>query len=330
METGVNSVPVTPAVSRTRRILVGFARTVIAVLTLYFVVESVSWKNVQSAFLSARLGPMAVGAVLLLLNLAARTRKWQMMVDSLRSGTTFAESARSLLLGISFGSVTPAEIGELAGRTLHLPGARRSHVVGLTLLDRLQIMLVWVLFGVGALAFLLMRPGPLQWLSVIAALIFPSIVAWRLDLLGRLGHAVNDRWMQRGWITRVLDGFSCLTPRVRARTLALTVGFHLILCAQLYAFVNAFAVVSVIDAVLAASAVMFVKAMLPISLADLGVREMAAVYFFGLVGVPAAAALNASLLLFVVNIVVPGTVGALEWWLVRSRPNTTPDAERQR
>ncbi len=316
--------------ARIKRILAGLARTAIACLTLYLVVESVSWRSVEEAFRTARMAPLLGGVALLLLNLAFRIRKWQTMVDCLRSGTTFREAARSLLLGISFGSVTPVEIGELAGRALHLPGARRSHIVGLTLLDRLQILLFWILFGVSALALLMVRPGPWQWLAVAAALVLPSIFAWRLDLLGRLGHAVNDRWMQRGWITRILDGFSCLTAAARARSLALTVGFHLVLCAQLYAFVNAFAIVGLPETVLAASAVMFVKAVLPISLADLGVREMAAVYFFGLFGVPAVAALNASLLLFVVNIVIPGAAGALEWWLVRTRQRGVSSSEGQR
>jgi hypothetical protein len=51
--------------------------------------------------------------------------------------------------------------------------------------------------------------------------------------------------------------------------------------------------------------------LLPISLMDLGVREGAAVAVLGAVGVAAATAVQAALMLFGLNVLVPGLAGLL-------------------
>jgi uncharacterized membrane protein YbhN (UPF0104 family) len=55
--------------------------------------------------------------------------------------------------------------------------------------------------------------------------------------------------------------------------------------------------------------VFFAKSAIPsFTLADLGIREGAAVYFMGALGIAAAAAFNAAFLLFCVNLVLPSLV----------------------
>jgi hypothetical protein len=51
--------------------------------------------------------------------------------------------------------------------------------------------------------------------------------------------------------------------------------------------------------------------LLPISFMDLGVREAASVVVFGSVGVAAATAVQASLMLFGLNVLLPGLAGLL-------------------
>jgi len=70
-----------------------------------------------------------------------------------------------------------------------------------------------------------------------------------------------------------------------------------------------FDTVNLFEASKAAASMFLAKTILPISFSDLGIREGAAVYFFGKIDVSAAAALNASLLLFLFNIAVPAIAG---------------------
>lgn len=54
---------------------------------------------------------------------------------------------------------------------------------------------------------------------------------------------------------------------------------------------------------------MLVKSMLPISIGDLGIRESAAVFFLGKIGLAESTAFNASILLFLINLVIPSMIG---------------------
>ncbi|MCK4979586.1 MAG: hypothetical protein KAS62_04275, partial [Candidatus Delongbacteria bacterium] len=52
-----------------------------------------------------------------------------------------------------------------------------------------------------------------------------------------------------------------------------------------------------------------IKTFLPISLGDIGVREGTAAYVFGLLSFPKEAAISAGFMLFVINILIPASVG---------------------
>ena len=64
------------------------------------------------------------------------------------------EAFGSVMLGISLGSFTPGEIGDFAGSALHITDAKRSHLVGLALLDKAQIFIVSCSAGIFSLACL--------------------------------------------------------------------------------------------------------------------------------------------------------------------------------
>ncbi len=304
---------------RMKRIAGVALRSLVAAVTLFLVFQSVSWSSVQRAYLGADVVMLALGASLVIGNLWIRTAKWRFMLRALDTSASTRDAFWSLLLGISFGAVTPGEIGEFAGRALHVQGPARAHLIGLAVLDRLHIFLIWIAFGLTALLVMFGRTPLVQaGLSVLAVGI--SLFAFlHLDWLRSLFTRFNGRFLRSQWVERMLDGFGCLDARQRLVTLAYTAAFHLLLCVQMYFFLNAFHDVDIVEAVGGTSALMFVKAMLPISLGDLGIRELTSVYLFGWFGVPQVDAVNASLLLFVVNVILPGIVGLLALRRMRSR-----------
>jgi uncharacterized membrane protein YbhN (UPF0104 family) len=77
----------------------------------------------------------------------------------------------------------------------------------------------------------------------------------------------------------------------------------------MYFLINSFSHISFAHAFVGTSAMMFAKSLLPISIGDLGIREAGSIYFFSLYGISQAAALNASLLLFFINIFIPSVLG---------------------
>ncbi|MGB3544664.1 MAG: hypothetical protein WBA11_17220, partial [Rubrivirga sp.] len=83
---------------------------------------------------------------------------------------------------------------------------------------------------------------------------------------------------------------------------------------------------------LSVALIFFAKSAVPqVTLGDLGVREGAAVFFMGAYGVPAAAALDASLALFALNLLLPALVGApfLLQLQLRRRASSAPVLEAE-
>jgi uncharacterized membrane protein YbhN (UPF0104 family) len=311
METKLNSVEKIEIGLIRRRLISVVTRIVVSAIVLYFVVSLVTWRNVLSAYQSADGRYILFGVLLLIANLGIRTLKWRIMLHTVKNIPTFWETFGSVMLGISLGSFTPGEIGEFAGRALHISEAKKSHLIGLALLDKAQIFVVTSTAGGISLVFLLLRNSffiiPISFFIVIFSLLF----FMRMDLLAVLGHRLNASFFQKSWVTRVLDGFTLLKSQQLFTTFLCTIFFHGILVAQMFYFIHAFGEITLFHAFIGTSAMLFVKSCLPISLGDLGIREAGSIFFFSTFGISQAAALNASLLLFVVNVLFPSICGTI-------------------
>jgi uncharacterized membrane protein YbhN (UPF0104 family) len=288
--------------SLTTRVLVGG-------LVLYFVISLVQWQNVIVAYTSADSGCLIIAALLLFVNIGIRTFKWHTMLRSVKDNPTFAEAFGSVMLGISLGSFTPGEIGDFAGRALHITDTKRSHLVGLTLLDKAQIFIVTSCAGIVSIACLTISNTFIIAVGTVIIVFLSGIFIMRLGMIAALGHRLNTSFFKKPWLTGVLDGLNFLNPRQLFATVLCTLAFQGILILQMFFLINGFAKISFTHAFIATSAMMFLKSLLPISIGDLGIREAGSIYFFSIYGISQAAALNASLMLFFINILVPSILG---------------------
>lgn len=311
METKLNSTKIIETGQIRKRLISVVTRVVISAIVLYFVISLVTWQNVLSAYQSADGTFILFGGLLLIANLGIRTLKWYIMLHSVKNRPGFGEAFGSVMLGISLGSFTPGEIGDFAGRALHIADARKSHLVGLALLDKAQIFVVTSAAGGISLVFLLLSDSVFI-IPICFFILFLSLVFFmRMDLLAVFGHRLNASFFQKSWVTRVLDGFTLLKSQQLFTTLLCTLLFHGILIIQMFYFIHAFGEITLFHAFIGTSAMMFVKSCLPISLGDLGIREAGSVFFFSSFGISQAAALNASLLLFVTNVLFPSVCGTI-------------------
>jgi uncharacterized membrane protein YbhN (UPF0104 family) len=311
METKLNNAKIIKTGQIRKRLISVVTRIVISAIVLYFVFSLVTWQNVFSAYQSADGRYILFGGLLLIANLGIRTLKWRIMLHTVKNKPSFWEAFGSVMLGISFGSFTPGEVGDFAGRALHIADARKSHLVGLALLDKAQIFVVTSAAGGISLVFLLLSDSVFI-IPICFFILFLSLVFFmRMDLLAVFGHRLNASFFRKSWVTRVLDGFTLLKPQQLFTTLLCTLLFHGVLVVQMFYFIHAFGEITLFHAFIGTSAMMFVKSCLPISLGDLGIREAGSVFFFSSFGISQAAALNASLLLFVTNVLFPSVCGTI-------------------
>lgn len=260
---------------------------------------------------------VVLGFVLVIANTGIHFIRWRYLLRMLSHEISDGEVMTSLLVGFTAGFFTPAQVGEIAGRIASHPQLRKSHVVGVTIIDKLYILAVTILTGVSALALFAAAYFTEQW---NAAYIFPIVVILVLicamllfpQSMKRYLNYIPEKIRQHNLYSMVHIIETTFFNKEGRILFVLTAGLYAVIGVQFYIFVNAFEPVSFADTVICSYSVYFVKAViLPISIGDLGVRESASIFFFSKVGVSAATAFNASLCMFLANVLLPSVIGAL-------------------
>jgi uncharacterized membrane protein YbhN (UPF0104 family) len=293
----------------TRHKILILLQAIVAGAVLFFVFHLVEWKNVLIAITHASLIFLVLALLLVPCNLGVRIIKWHFMLKRVQIDVQYHHTIKSLLLGISLGAFTPGELGDVLGRAWHIPDVRKSHIVGLALLDRMQFLGTITVFGVWSILFLLF---PFSLFNIIVALVVCCISLTLLISLGKLAsvtHAKFTKLWRTLHLDGVLEGMGLFSTSEIVSLVSFTIIHQFVIVMQMFFLLNAFTRISLSTAFLGTSGTLFIQSVLPISLGDLGVREMSSMYFFSLCDVPREFALMATLLLFVMNIVLPGIVG---------------------
>jgi len=314
METGTTGINGPPSMPRSRSVRRWFflgARIVVAVLILYGLLQIVSVAEIVAAFRTARVEYLVGALVLVLANLGLQALKWRYFVRRANPESSNFETIASLLFGITLGVLTPGQIGEFGGRALRHSSLPSATVIGLTMIDKLQMLLV---MGIAAVVSFLSLVTLQIWLGALLIIVIWGVclyVFFRPGLLSRLFNSVPLKIFQREWAQDLIRSLTLLRGRDLLFAFVVTVGFYGTIYLQMYLLLNAFSPVGWWQAFVGFAPMMFLKALVPISLGDLGIREASSVYFYSLMAIPQATALNASLLLFVINILLPAVIGLL-------------------
>lgn len=255
---------------------------------------------------------LAAAILLVPLNIGLEIMKWNLMLRP--SGrTSWRDATGSVLIGYTLGLLSPARIGDYLGRAIYFRGDRLQIAI-LTGIDRMLSMVVCIAAGLLAVAAAiamnilavsrLVAVTSALGLAVGIGLLFLLLRPQSLrQMLSRMSASTS--WHRGiGFLSRVgLPGSTLL--------LGLSAARHLVFTAQLVILVAAFGgAAHWYTLVVCATLVFFVKTLIPqFTFADLGIRESASIFFFGLVGVSTASALNASLVIFGLNLVLPALAG---------------------
>lgn len=302
---------------RSRRRIALILKSLFAIVLLWALFQYVDFENVKHALFTAQPGYIAGAALLMIANVGLQVLKWRYFVRLVDPAATNLESAASLLFGITLGAVTPGQVGEFGGRALRHSSIPAGTIVGLTLVDKLQMMCVMGIAGVLSLTALF--PLGRAWGTVIGttSTVLFLVMFFRIDALRHLRLGLSNSFLQRPTVRDFFAAVAVFKPLNLVVSFCISVGFYLVIYLQMFLLLNAFSPVEPSDAFLGFASMMFLKSLLPISLGDLGIREASSVYLYSLMGIGAATALNASLLLFAINIVLPSLIGLV--FIPRSR-----------
>lgn len=285
----------------------------LAGLVLFFLLRALDPALVWEATREADLRWIAYAVLLLLPNMLLEGVEWRLLLRRVAPvgwGATFG----GILCGYALGFFTPARAGEIAGRAFYLDGVDRWSVGATVVVQRLGDMFAALLFGLAAMALFAVSPqgsGRVLWWASVG---YGAGIFTLLLLLFLFPAGAHDRLGRFRRARPVAEKLAFLQELSRARMAALLLAacaryliYALQLVCLLFAFTDRHAWA---DAQLGAALVYFAKFLIPsVTMADLGVREGLSVYFFGALGFDRAAAFNASVFLFLLNLLVPAAIG---------------------
>ena len=288
-------------------------KLVLAGATVAYAAHVVAWDEIAAAARAASAGWILAAVALLPANIGLEAYRWHRLVRRLAPEVRFAETLAAVLSGYPLGLATPGRLGDYVGRAFYLRYAGKWELAALTFAERMATLAVSLVAGLGALVpFLLRRTDvPLiAWATVLGAGALGALCFVYLILHPRaarqvLGAVLPPRFAPR---LAVLDAFDRHDARA---LLALSAVRYGLFSTQFVCLVFAFAPGAPwLAAATGVVLVFFAKSAIPsFTLADLGIREGAAIYFLGALGIAGAAAFNAAFLLFCVNLLLPSLVG---------------------
>lgn len=288
-------------------------KLVLAAVTVAVVAHVVAWGEIVAAARQAEAGWIAAAALLLPANVGLEAYRWHRLVRRVAPEVRFRETLAAVLSGYPLGLATPGRLGDYVGRAFYLRHADKWALAALTFAERMATLAVTLAAGLVALGPFLLAHADLPG-GAVAALLGAAGVVVAVFVYLLLHPRAARRWLGRLLPARFaprLDVLGAFGRRDARSLLALSALRYGVFSAQFVCLVLAFApATSLATAAMGVVLVFFAKSAIPsFTLADLGIREGAAVFFLGVLGVGGAAAFNAAFLLFCVNIVGPSLAG---------------------
>ncbi len=281
---------------------------------MFILVEPAS---ILTAFQSANFAAVAIGGLLMPLNILLQEYKWRYLVRLVKPDVKFIETFGSLLVGYAFGIITPGRIGEY-GRSLFIKDTPPLKLVGLTVVDKFYNLGCTIAFGFPALLTLPWALGFVQGYQLVTMIAVLAAIDGTLLYLAldprpvrSLIYAIQMLFPRRGGIAKLVGGLDRFSQPQARITLLLTLAHYLIFLIQYYFLISAFATINLMSSIRSAAAILLTKSALPIAIGDLGLDQLASIQFFGAFKINEAAAFNASILLFAFNVLIPALIGIL-------------------
>jgi len=257
-------------------------------------------------------------SLLIIPNLGLQYIKWLLLLRQIDRHIQPAAAWHSLLAGYPLGLITPGRWGEI-GRGFFLPAYPSVTIAALAAIDKItNFVCIVILGGIGAAiltpsGLLLNFPAPiflplaiLLIVLLIAIFSLPSIKKFLLRKLGRGNSPFEFIHEFDAKLLTKLFGLSFL--------------FVLTFSAQFVILVSGLHPVPISDGLAAAFSTFFIQSVVPVSIGDLGIRESAAAFFFGKLGVVPHLAFDAGLMLFIINMLMPSALGLFSIWKKKSKP----------
>ena len=291
---------------------------IIAAGLIWYLIYKLDYNEIILSLKNANYYLIGLVMGLMVINIYLQYRRWELTSKLLLNQSNKRKIFQSFIFGISAGAFTPARLGEYLGRAMVYKDKPLLHSFGATFLDKFFLLIVVVFSGsIGSVLFLSIN------YNISNIIIVPLFIVLFLLLIFLIIVLKNPRY----WFDNIsvrfkeyknvntgierINSLNFNKTKYANEMLVISIFHFITILLQFALLVSAFSFkYNFLGYIWAGSLMLFVKSVIPsISFGDLGVREAAAVFFLLPFGISNVAAFNASIFLFLINILLPAILG---------------------
>ena len=307
---------------------------VLAAVAVVVLVRLAHPADVWRAFAEADLGWALAALALVPVNIGLEAYRWGRLVRRLAPEVRHRDALAAVVGSYPLGLLTPGRVGDYVGRAVYVRAVPPGVSAALTFGERMATLAACLVGGLVALGPYLQRTAPASplWPAVVAVGALGTGALLLAILFPAVARAALSAVLPFATVRRALGAFDRIPREESVVLLALSGLRYLVFSAQFVLLVHAVDPgAGWLGPATGVALVFFAKSAVPqVTLGDLGVREGAAVFFLGAYGVAPAAALDASLALFALNLALPALVGVPLLLQLRTAQRGAPGAARAR
>ena len=260
------------------------------------------------------------------LNWGFEAKKWQILVNKVEI-ISFKDAFKSVLIGLSFGFISQADLGDLAGKMVLIKNENRRKSTGAVLLGGGIQTYISLIFGTVGLAYFLLNV--LLSISTFEYLIFYVCFLGILFGIILLHYRKNiDALFNKFSFLSYLKPFLIILKSYSnleiSQVFALSVSRYLIFSLQFLIILFIFQIeLPILVLMMIIFLVFLVKTIVPsVSfISDLGIRSMTSLYLFEFYKINSSIVIASTFTLWFINILLPVLIGTFVFLRLKKKQN---------
>ncbi len=278
----------------------------LTIFLIALILKYIGLSNVINGFKNADIYPLLGAFSLFPVIILCGTEKWRQIIKNEAKGVKFSNALISFLGGMTLGLLTPGRVGEF-GRIAFINEGRKSSLAGIAFVDKIIDLEVTLFLGIFGLYYFD--------LSLLALIVFFSVLTggafiFYPHILISLFRKITSRFPFARFLSNLASGID----EIPKKTLLICIGYRLLASLidifQFFLLINSFHPIQ-IKYVFIVYPIIILSNILPLTIGGIGIRESISALLLHKFDIPYEAAVNASFLLFCVNTLTPGLLGAV-------------------
>ncbi|MBW2977072.1 flippase-like domain-containing protein [Candidatus Woesearchaeota archaeon] len=285
-------------------------KSIVSIALLLLVFRFIGIGKIYNELLNTNLCYIAVSVFFVVFQVLFKAIRWNTIIQIFNRGLGIASSSTYTLIAHAFGIITPGRLGEFI-KAKYLAdkisiGYLKSFLT--VVIDKAFDIATTLLFVLAGFSFLNKEIFFTNY-SAFALFLYIFVLVLTFFYLGKILKLIS-RFIPR----KYKNNFKTLkiSREIYIKSLFFSILIWATLCIQAFFIIRALNIPQVtFYVILSIVPLMALSSMLPISIGGVGVREIVAIYFFMLFGIPAEKSAIFSLLYTFITFGIPAVIGSV-------------------